>query len=98
MKSNHEYWEVITYHQSQKERIPRVYELKDVNFSVKIHRHIHYPETWLLSCLELDIRRYDLETDSFDEAANRAIAYLLEYLHRYSDLRKTLSEIMEVTI
>lgn len=62
-----------THSQKETKIVPRILEFKDdaTGRSFRIHRHIHYPDTWLLS-FQGYIDMYDLETDDIFEAVQRA--------------------------
>ena len=59
-------------------------------FRVIIHRHVHTPGTWLVSCYDLCIIQHDLTTDVLAIAKEKAIDYLIRRLGRYVLLRDKL--------
>ncbi len=63
--------DVTSYSRDDKEWIPRIWELRLNECKVVVHRHIHHPGTWLLTCRELHIERSDLLTDDQNEAFNK---------------------------
>lgn len=81
-----------SYSRGTKEKIPDVLVTKIEGFDIKIHRHIHYPDTWLLSCYKLGIEKKDLNTDDFDEATKKAIQYIILKLEDYLKLYNKLIE------
>ena len=81
-----------SYSRGTKEKIPDVLATKIEGFDIKIHRHIHYPDTWLLSCYKLGIEKKDLNTNDFDEATKKAIQYIVFKLEDYLKLYNKLIE------
>ena len=45
-----------TYKQGENTKIPRIYlcEFENYKMSYSVHRHIYFPDTWLVSCKELE--------------------------------------------
>lgn len=82
--------DVTSYSRGNKERIPRILEAEICGFTLTIHRHIHIPGTWLLSCCRLDLDNVDLRTDDFAEAENKAIAFFIKHLDKYVELQDTM--------
>ncbi len=82
-----------SYSKNDKERIPNVLSTKIEGFNIKIHRHIHYPDTWLLSCYKLDIEKKDLYTNDFNEATKKAIQYIISKLEDHLKLYNKLLDI-----
>ncbi|MCD8008692.1 MAG: hypothetical protein LUF68_07140 [Clostridiales bacterium] len=62
-----------TYSRQETEKVPRILEFKDgaTGRSFRIHRNIHYSDTWLLTCQDY-VNMYDLKTDDIFEAVQRA--------------------------
>jgi hypothetical protein len=86
-------WKDITiYSQGDKERVPSVLEAKIDGFNIRVHRHIYYPGTWLLSCHQLGIDNKDLKTDTFRIAETVALNFLIYKLDEYVKLQNALIE------
>lgn len=64
--------DITSYSQGEKERLPRVIEVEAFGIKFKVHRHIYYPGTWLLTCDYLKIDKKDLKTDDMQEALSKA--------------------------
>lgn len=78
-------WRDITsYSQGDNERIPKTWELRleELNYRVIVSRHIYYENTWLLTCRNIDIEHFDLETDDIDEAKNKALKIVENHLNK----------------
>lgn len=62
-----------TYSQRDTERKPRIVEFvsEETGESFKVHRHIQWPDTWLVSANGL-CGKVDLKTDDFEEAVVKA--------------------------
>ena len=74
--------DVSSYSQGDKERIPTVLELRRLspfNTRLILHRHIYYPNTWLVSCKGTYIDKVDLHTDNVEEAKCLAVDYMIKY-------------------
>lgn len=72
--------DITTYSRDEKDRKPRIIELEVCGIKFKVHRHIYYPDTWLLSCNELNIDKEDMKTDDLNEAIHNARVYIIGYL------------------
>jgi hypothetical protein len=88
-----EWKDITTYSRDDKKRIPEILETKLDNFNIRIHRHIHYPDTWLLSCHQLAMQCIDLKTDDFNIAEISAINFLIRKLDEYVKLQALLVEL-----
>ena len=53
---------------------PTSVEQRSGSLCVAVHRHIHYPGEWLVSCRELGFDRRSLGPVSLDEAKKLAVA------------------------
>ena len=74
--------DVTIYSQSDKEHIPKIIRFtteSDVVFT--IHRHIYYPETWLISSTGI-CDNVDLKTNDFEEAKVRGINHIKAILDK----------------
>lgn len=69
--------DITTHSKRDTERKPRIVQFSEEQTGIefKIHRHIDYPGTWLLSCREL-CDKVNLETNDFREATEKAISFL----------------------
>jgi len=86
--------DVTSYSRGNKERIPSTLETEICGFSLFIHRHIHNPGTWLLSCYGLNLTNVDLSTDDFNEAERNAVAFLVAQLDKYVELQDALKALI----
>lgn len=75
--------DVTSYRRGDIERVPRTWELKleELKYKVIVTRHINYENTWLLTFREANIELRDLETDDVEEAKNKAIEIVENYLN-----------------
>lgn len=72
--------DITTHSQADKERKPRIIELKVCGISFRVHRYTHIPGTWFLSCYEFGINNEDINTDDLKEAIHRARVFMSGYL------------------
>ncbi|MDI9413476.1 MAG: hypothetical protein QM401_07870 [Bacillota bacterium] len=86
--------DVTSYSRGDKERIPNTLKAEICGFPIVIHRHIHYPGTWLLSCYGLNLTNVDLSTDDFNEAERNAVAFLVAQLDKYVELQDALKALI----
>lgn len=78
--------DITTYNRYDNERKPRVIEISTSGtpgLKYKVHRHIHYSDTWFLSCNELGIENEDMKTDSLHEALHNARIFMLGAIEGY---------------
>ena len=74
--------DVTTYSQLDKERIPAILKfITESGIVFRIHRHIYYPETWLISSVGI-CDNVDLKTDDFEEAKVRGITHIKAILDK----------------
>ena len=88
------YWiDVTSYNESEKiaGREARTWETTINGFKILIHRHIDYPDTWLLTAQAFGIENIDLSTNTFDDAENKAINKLVKTLDEYVVVRNELA-------
>lgn len=93
----------ITIHsKNDKERKPSIIELKVCEIAFRVHRYIHIPGTWFLSCYEFGINKEDMNTDDLKEAIHRARVFMAGYLDamviRLQNASKILQESEEIDI
>ena len=92
--------DVSSYSRGDKERIPTILELRRLspfNTRLILHRHIYYPNTWVVSCKGTDIDKVDLHTDNVEEAKCLAVDYIIKYaeglLNKWIDIIDVLKNI-----
>lgn len=74
--------DVTIYSHSDKERIPKIVRFTTESGVIfTIHRHIYYPETWLISSAGI-CDNVDLKTDDFEEAKVRGITHIKAILDK----------------
>lgn len=72
--------DISIHPKGDKERKPNVIEVEVGRIKYKVHRHIYYPGTWLLSCREIGVDMEDMKTDDLNEALNNAKEYMIRHL------------------
>lgn len=78
-------WEnCSTYSRGDKERIPSVWKVKVGNLSICVHRHIHHPGKWLLSC-DLFFNNKELKPEGIEQAKCQAVAMVQVELQKAID-------------
>jgi hypothetical protein len=82
-----EWKDVTTYSQGEKERIPRIWEVRFGRARLSVHR-VHGIDGWYATCLFWD--RKSLQSDTVDEAKREAVK-LLE-----TELETALNELIEL--
>ena len=85
-------WKDITsYSKGQRGKVePSVLEAEIEDVAIRIHRHIHYPETWLLTCYDMNIEKEILYTNDFEKAERKAMKIIFNRLERYKKLSNKL--------
>ena len=85
--------DATSYDKSEKiaEREARVWETTINGFKILIHRHVDYPDTWLLTAQAFGIEHMDLLTNTFEVAENKAIDKLVKTLDEYVVVRNELA-------
>jgi len=88
-------WKDLTsYSQGQIKRTARVLEVKLVNISLLVHRHIDYTG-WLLSSNDLDLEKVKLKSEDVEdakvEALNKLNGILSERISEYSRIKSIIS-------
>ena len=73
--------DVTSYKQGDTERVPRTWELKLEELKYKVIVTRYYENTWLLTFREANIELRDLETDDVEEAKNKALEIVKNYLN-----------------
>lgn len=74
--------DVTSYSQTDKERIPKIVRfVTESGVIFTIHRHMYYPETWLISSVGI-CDNVDLKTDDFEEAKVRGIIHIKAILDK----------------
>lgn len=88
--------DISSYSQREKDRAPRVllFEEESTGICFKIHRHIYYPGTWLLSCDGV-CDKENLRTDDFEEAKKKAFQKIKELVQGKVNLLKKFANEIE---
>jgi len=84
-----EWKDTTSYSRGDKERIPRILEIKVEGLRIVVHRIIHYPE-WYVSCYDLNIEDRCLYVDDLYEAKIKAIDIILEKLEGLMRVKEVL--------
>ena len=66
--------DISIHPKGDKERKPNVIEVEVGRIKYKVHRHIYYPGTWLLSCRELGIEQENMKTDDLEALQSKEYA------------------------
>ena len=74
------YKDITSYSQGEKERKPNILQNEVNGIVFKVHKHIHYGNQWLLSCAELNIDKFELDTDDMETAKEKGITKMKEML------------------
>lgn len=83
-------WEDISsFAQGDKDRIPSCFKLKVGQLVIKVHRHIHYADSWLVSG---DLFRMQELSSKWIDAAKREAEMMLR-----KKLEQALHELKEVS-
>lgn len=94
--------DITTYDQRDKERKPRIIELEVCGIKLRVHRYIHIPGTWFLTCHEFKIAQENMKTDDLKEAIHNARAFMVGYFDamiiQLQDASKILQESEEIEI
>ena len=69
--------DVTTHSKNDKDRKPRIVELEVCGIKFRVHRYIHIPGTWFLSCNEFNIDKEDMKTDDLKEAIHNVLQRIL---------------------
>lgn len=74
------YKNVTSYSRGDKEHKPSILQNEVNGIVFKVHKHIYYGNQWLLSCAELNIDKFDLDTDDMEAAKRKGIIKMKELL------------------
>lgn len=74
------YKDITSYSQGEKERKPNILQNEVNGIVFKVHKHIYYGNQWLLSCAELNIDKFELDTDDMETAKEKGITKMKEML------------------
>lgn len=85
----------ITHSQGDTERKPNIIEIDSGGIKFKVHRHIYYPDTWLLSCRRMGIEHENLKTDDLPEALEKAKMFILSAIEDEIAVLKQAKEVLE---
>lgn len=69
--------DATSYSRNDSERIPTVWELELGEYTIMVHRHIYYKDTWLLTCREMGVDKINLNTDAIEKAQTIAIKSII---------------------
>lgn len=87
--------DITTYSQNDTERKSRVIEIVSGGIKFKVHRHIYYPDTWLLSCRRMGIEHENLKTNDLPEALEKAKMVILSAIDDEMAVLKQAKEVLE---
>ena len=62
-----------TFSQGDKERITWLFCINTNRLSIQVHRHVHYPGEWLLTCRQIGIEHHVLKSKTINSAKREAI-------------------------
>lgn len=83
-------WKDITRHSRGEEKVLRVWEVCLGQFRLRVHRHIHFPQTqWLATCHGV-FQHFELTSEKIEEAKCQAVVKL------QMELEKALHDIMQM--
>lgn len=69
----HEWKDVSSRSQGQKDRTPTAWELRTEEIRVTVHRHVYNPAAWFVSCYDLGIEARELSPKDADGAKAAAL-------------------------
>lgn len=75
--------DISTHVKGDKERKPTVIEVEAGGIKFRVHRHISYPGTWLLTCDELGVEHENLRTDDIEEALHSAKIFMVGVIYGF---------------
>lgn len=87
--------DISTHSQRDTERKPNIIEIDSGGIKFKVHRHIYYPDTWLLSCRRMGIEHENLKTDDLPEALEKAKMFILSAIEDEIAVLKQSKEVLE---
>lgn len=88
------YKDITTYHQGDKERKPRVLENETNGIKFTVHKHIYCGDEWLLTCRELGVEQFRLNTEDMEEAKEKGIIEMIKLLgKKINQYEKAITEI-----
>lgn len=92
-----EWKDVTSYSKGDTVRKPRVMECEITpGIKIRVHKHIAWEETLLLSSTDLDFDHLELGTSDFDEAKRRALSFAYERIRYIREMYvRALSAIEE---
>lgn len=89
------YKDITTHPKGDKDRNPTILENKTNGISFTVHKHIYYGDEWLLTCRELGVEQFRLNTEDMEVAKENGIVEMIkllgEKIHQYT---KAIAEIM----
>lgn len=87
--------DISIHSQRDTERKPNVIEIDSGGIKFKVHRHIYYPDTWLLSCRRMGIEHENLKTYDLPEALEKAKMFILSAIEDEIAVLKQAKEMLE---
>ncbi len=88
------YKDITTYSQRDKERKPSVLENETNGIGFTVHKHIYYGDEWLLTCRELGVEQFCLNTEDMEEAKEKAIVEMIKLLgEKICRYKKAIAEL-----
>ncbi len=88
------YKDITTHHQGDKERKPRVLENETNGIKFTVHKHIYCGDEWILTCRELGVEQFRLNTEDMEEAKEKGIIEMIKLLgKKINQYEKAITEI-----
>ncbi|RHP46991.1 hypothetical protein [Clostridium sp. AF32-12BH] len=75
------YKDVTSYSRASKTRKPSVLECDANGIKFRVHKYLHCGEQWFLTCRDLNVEQYSLNTEDMEEAKNKAIIEVTKLLY-----------------
>ena len=54
----------------------RIWRTTRGDLGISVHRYVHKPGKWFLSCYDLNINRYRLDSEDIEDAKSEAIEHI----------------------
>src|SRR5690348_13889105 len=94
-KKQNDWVDATTYGQNEKERVPRIWYLKLGNVIVRVHRHIDYPERWMMQSQRLDINLRLLLSTDINQAKIEALDFALQRTQSIAGHRTLINDALK---
>lgn len=86
-------WEnVSTRRQGELEQPKRVFYYRIGLMNISLHKHLHYGDTWLCSCNQLNIDKHELKSKDLEEAQKEALTVVKKELQTYVNILDLLNK------